>query len=100
MGLISRVSSRTYRNYLQTLTSSIWTVTSTFALFGFGSSSLVCSSLGIISGLIGERHQSTAAFVYSINSLFDKVATGVFVVIIKQWIQDGLLYAQFLSIGI
>jgi len=79
---------------------SIWTITSTFALFGLGSSGLVCSSLGIISSLIGEQHQSTAAFVYSINSLFDKIATGVFVVIVKQWIQSGLLYAQFLSIGI
>jgi len=79
---------------------SIWTITSTFALFGLGSSALVCSSLGIISSLIGEEHQSTAAFVYSINSLFDKIATGVFVVIVKQWIQSGLLYAQFLSIGI
>lgn len=79
---------------------SIWTITSTFALFGLGSSGLVCSSLGIISSLIGEQHQSTAAFVYSINSLFDKIATGVFVVIVKQWIQSGVLYAQFLSIGI
>lgn len=79
---------------------SIWTVVSMFALFGFGSSSLVCSSLGIISSLIGEQHQNMAAFVYSINSLFDKIATGVFVVIIKQWIQNGLLYSQFLSLGI
>ena len=79
---------------------SVWIVTICFALFGFGSSCLVCSSLGLISTLIGEEHQSTSAFVYSINSLFDKVATGVFVVVVKQAVQAGLLYSHFLSIGV
>lgn len=50
---------------------------------GVGCTILLVTSLVMVGDLVGEKHQSTAAFVYGVMSFLDKLANGIVVQIIQ-----------------
>lgn len=59
-----------------------------FVIFGLGSNALVCSSMELITELIGPN-TITGGFVFGIMSLTDKVSNGIVVVIVETFAPCG-----------
>ena len=66
----------------------IYAVVIVFIIFGIGSNALVCSSMELITELIGPNTK-TGGFVFGFMSLTDKVANGLVVVLVETFAPCG-----------
>ena len=69
--------------------SALYEIYGVAALVGFGSSTMLVTSLSVTADLIGDNRES-GAFVYGAMSLSDKVSNGVAVILVQMFIPTNM----------
>jgi len=72
-----------------------------FTVYGFGSNSLVCSSIALVANYVQAEPKSSSSLVFGISCFCDKVLSGMFIVVVQSQLEpEGpWMYSRFLCYG-